>query len=233
VPAVTSDQDNSLIDIIEASTPNGTLFVSHYLFDAYDEIKAHALLVTQLRHPVARIVSVYSWLRKFHAASYGGPEKFPTLEQFAAASRGISHSQIAQLSIGFGVDWRNRIHKTSAAEMRDVALATLERRVAWFGLAEVFEESIFAFAALCGLPAVPPWAGDTRNAERTLVADLPASDRAAIEYYYEAELEFYRMAKQLFLSRIGQLTFGSQLNTYRDACVGQYKERLDAWSEIP
>jgi hypothetical protein len=226
IPWMQDDQDNPLPEIIQSSTPNGTLFISHYLYGAFDEARARALLITQFRHPVARIVSIHSWLRKFHASGYGGPEGFPTLQRFAETSNGISHSQISQLAVGYGKGWRERIHKLTAAQMLELALEAIDRKIAWFGLAELFEESIFTFAALCGLRSVPSWAKDDRNAERMLVAELPADSRAAIEFHYEAEIEFYRQAKAMFMSRIGKLDFGADLGAYRTACAGQYKERL-------
>lgn len=226
IPWMEHNRHNPLPDIIEASTPNGTLFISHDLYGAFDETKARALVVTQFRHPVARIVSIHSWLRKYHASGYGGPEGFPTLQKFAETSRGISHSQISQVAVGFGKGWLERVHKLTAAQMLELALEAIDRKIAWFGLAELFEESIFTFAALCGLRSVPSWAKDDRNAERMLVADLPSDARAAIEFHYEAEIDFYRQAKAMFLSRIGKLDLGADLAAYRTACASQYKERL-------
>jgi hypothetical protein len=218
--------DEALLDIVYTSAPRGALFVNHYLYGAVDLERAGAIMVTQFRHPLPRIISVHQWLKREHVRKQKTEQGFPTLEEFVAKSRGTAHSQICQIGVGFGPEWRERMVRVSAKEALELALANLERGIAWFGLAEFFEESIFVLAAISGLTAVPTWEKDDRNEGRTLVWDLAADKREMIEHHYKEEFAFYAHAKSIFLSRINRLTFGAELQAYRAACAAQYKDRI-------
>jgi hypothetical protein len=217
----------AIINIAHASEPNGTLFVSHYLYGAVDLARAQAIMVSQFRHPLPRVLSVHEWLRKHHVATQGADKPFASLEEFVSKSKGISHSQIAQFSVGYGPGWQERLKSTTAEEMRDLSIAALESGVHWFGLAEYFEESIFAMASMCGLSAVPPWSRDDRNTGRKMSWDVSQETRDLISFHFKEEFEFYNFAKALFLSRISTLNFGGDFRQYCVDCNSEYKDRLE------
>jgi len=153
-----------------------------------------------------------------------------TFEEWLIATRGLEYTQMQQFAIGYGPDapdWQGM----SGEEMFERAVANIERDVAWFGLAERFEESIFTMAALCGLEKVPAWRRDDRNAQRPLVEAWEPGQVELAREVLAWELRLYEWAVTKFEERVGQLTFDASLGDYREACRDEYKDRLDAKGE--
>jgi hypothetical protein len=219
------------VAIIRDAGRGHALFIGHRLYRALEPDDGR-LTITQFRHPLPRIVSIYHWLkhrgeRGFgDAPGYGPAETFPTLEEFVERGRGVAHSQINQIGIGFGSDAAKLRKGAKAADVYERAVEALERDIHWFGIAEELEESLFTYAAICGLPSLAPWARDDRNTGRQMVWDLPDSTRSLIEEVYAAELGFYRTARDLFRQRLERLEFGADLAAYKTACESEYKDRL-------
>jgi hypothetical protein len=213
-----------VIEILHRSTGH-SFFVAHYLYGA-TELPGTALWVTQVRHPVQRTLSVHGWLRRNYLRKHGDLEGFPDLASWILTSKGRRFTQMSQLAIGFGEDYKPRVARTKPAELRRVALDRLENDIAWFGIAEVFEESIFALAHLCGLPAVPPWQKDTRNQWREPLSETEPATIALIQETFAEEIAFYDEALALFRSRIATTDFGSSFAAYKERCSSEYGERF-------
>jgi hypothetical protein len=210
-----------VIEIIDASSEGHAFFVGHQLFDAFRRDEGQVVL-TQLRHPLPRIVSAYQWLKN----KPGAADSFPTLDEFVREGRGVNHAQITQFGVGFGQEARKLRRNLSAAEVRERAQEALLERVDWFGIAEHMEESLYTYAAICGLPALRPWLRDERNTGRTLVWDLPEATTELIEEVYSEELAFFEWARGLFRERLSGLRLGGDFEDYQRACAGEYKDRL-------
>jgi hypothetical protein len=207
--------------IVENSSGHG-FFISHYLFGAVD-LGATGLWLTQVRHPLQRTLSVHGWLKRGWEKKHGNVDEFPGLRDWVLWTCGRRETQMAQLAVGFGDGYRQRVLHMATEEMREVALERLERDVAWFGVAELFEESIFSLAHLCGLPAVRPWERDTRNRWRESLADV---DEDTISLIYETlaeEFAFYEGALALFRSRIESADFGPSFDSYKARCSSEYE----------
>jgi len=219
--AVMKDLDR-LREIIGASSGHA-FFLAHYLYGSYRVRPRRQVLVTQFRNPIPRARSSYQWLKDRHGLD-------ATFEQWLVATQGRNHTQMQQFAIGFGPDapdWQGM----SGEEMFERAVANIEQDVAWFGLAERFEESIFAMAALCGLESVPAWRRDDRNAQRPLVDTWEPGEVELVREVLAWELRLYEWAVAKFEERVDQLSFDASLGDYREACRDAYKDRLDANGE--
>ena len=211
-----------LREIIGASSGHA-FFMAHYLYGSYRVRPRRQVLVTQFRNPLPRARSCHQWLTDRHGVE-------ATFEEWLIATRGLEYTQMQQFAIGYGPDapdWQGM----SGEEMFERAVANIERDVAWFGLAERFEESIFTMAALCGLEKVPAWRRDDRNAQRPLVEAWEPGQVELAREVLAWELRLYEWAVTKFEERAGQLTFDASLGDYREACRDEYKDRLDAKGE--
>jgi hypothetical protein len=198
-------------------------FVSHYIYGKM-ALPPDAVLFTQLRHPLPRTLSVYGWIMRARISEGASPEQVPTLERWVRSTRGVRHSQMAQFATP-PADGR-RVESLPAHEVYASARENFKRDVAWYGIAELFEESIFTLAHICSLPSVPPWRKDTRNAGRPALASQPREVIDLIEKTFEDEIRFYNRALWVFRRRLQHIRFGPSLAAYKRRCSGEYGERL-------
>ncbi|MCP9488901.1 MAG: hypothetical protein MSC31_03395 [Solirubrobacteraceae bacterium MAG38_C4-C5] len=218
------------VGILQQSSGHA-FYVAHNLYGL--DLPRDAVLVTQFRHPLARTLSVRGWYERNHVNRHGSLDGMPDLETWVRSLKGRTNTQMAQLAIGFPPGWEPRRVRSKLAELNprqvyELAVEQLERDVAWYGIAERFEESIFALAHVCGLPAVPAWTKDTRNQWRQSIAE---TDPSIIELIVETmawEIRFYEYALARFDERVGRMAFGASLETYRERCAGEYGEPLPA-----
>jgi hypothetical protein len=220
-----SKSDELLKIISHAQSRARLLFIDHYLYGASPLRGVQAKYLTIFRHPLSRIVSTHSWLKRKHDMT-SSTDPFPTLETAVKKSRGIAHSQISQIAIGFPDDRKDLLRKANAPQLFDTAVHNLERDFLWFGLAEYFEESIFLFANLFELPMVAPWKQDRRNPSRTNSFELPLATRRLIEKEYEYEFLFYEKLVKHFRSICERVEFGDGFRDYVNVCANQYKDRI-------
>lgn len=218
------DTEQKLVDVIEHSTGHA-FFIGHKLWRAAQP--RDGLWVTQVRHPLPRTLSVHSWLKGKWIRDHGDETGFPSLRDWILKTPGgRGQTQMGQIAVGFVGGRKSQSTSFTAREMREIALERLEHEFAWFGVAELFEESIFALAHLCGLSSVPPWRRDTRNQWREPLAGTDPETVALIEETYAEEIGFYEDAVALFRRRIADADFGPSFEDYKAHCAGEYGERL-------
>ena len=215
---------DELLRRIEDSTPHA-LFISHSLYGAV-KAKQHQVFATMFRHPLPRIVSGYQWVKNRFVENGGKAEDFQTLEQFVEKGQGITWSQIAQFGMGFDPEVRSRKWRHSTEETFQMCIENIERDITWFGIAELFEETLFIFASLCGIPSVPAWKRDVRNPGRALASELSQSSQEMIRHFYRYDFELYERMLALFQQRVDRLELKGDFETYKSVCAGEYKERL-------
>lgn len=199
--------------------------VGHRLYGAL-KARPKRILITQFRHPLPRILSVYQWLKNKYVAEHGASSTFPTLDDFVRKSGGLGHSQVTQFGLGYGAIGQKRRNRLSIRDIYENATEAIEREVYCIGIAEYFEESIFLFARLCGLDAVPAWQQDNRNVGRPLVDDVDSDSLNLIREVYRYDFELYDYVLKRFINQISQVRFGPSLESYKLACEGQYKDRI-------
>jgi hypothetical protein len=168
-----------------------------------------------------RVISCYHWLKTRHAA----PGEFPSLEQFVLESRGIKHSLVMQLGVGFAPEAAKRARALDPQAITERAKEAIERDVAVLGIAEHFEPSIFLFAHLAGLGTVIPWRRDDRNQGRPPVETLDPASVALIRDVYRFDFELYEWGLAHFFKQLEKVRFGPSLSAYEAACRGAYRER--------
>lgn len=209
--------------ILTSSSGHG-LYISHYIYRDVP-LPPDAMLVTQVRHPLPRTLSVYGWLKRNHLNRHGNSDDFPPLAKWVRSMKGRGHTQMAQFAHKHGIT-REDTAGLSNNELYELAVGNFERDVAWFGIAELFEESAFALAHICGLDAIPPWEKDTRNRWRQ---PLSETDDDVVELIRETnahEFKFYERALATFRKRIEGIDFGPSLDPYKERCNAEYGERL-------
>jgi hypothetical protein len=209
---------------ILASSTGHNLFISHYIYRDLP-IPPDAMLVTQVRHPLPRTLSVYGWLKRNHLNRNGNLDGYPALERWIRSSKGRAHTQMSQFAHKLGVS-REDTKAFTNDELYDLAVTNFDRDVAWFGIAELFEESAFALAHICGLDAVPPWRKDTRNQWRQPLSETDDEIVELIRSTYTHEFRFYERALETFRARIADVDFGPSLDAYKERCSAEYGERL-------
>jgi len=207
------------------STPAARSFVvGHALFGAL-EPKANRIWITQFRHPLPRTLSCYQWLKRNHEAK--SDEPFVSLEEFVTKTSGIGHSQISQLGVGNGPRRVRRRKQLTPENLFDISVDVLHSNIGLIGIAEFFEESIFAFAAICGLPSVTTWKRDNRNKGRRSSTELSREEISLIEDIYRYDYKLYQYALKLFHEQNEKLGIESDaLAAYRKACEPEYKDRI-------
>ena len=210
---------------VDAMNGAKAFIVDHYLFGALAPAP-NRIWITQLRHPLPRTLSFYQWIKNKHVATAGSEDGFPTLRDFVIESQGKRHSQIAQFGTGFGPNKDLRNRRVSPADMFNIAVDAIEGNIYALGIAEYFEESIFVFAALAGIESVAPWVRDNRNKGRPLTTEISSEEQALIEEVYEYDYKLYAYALEKFRAQNSRFDFGDSLQRYRDACRGQYKDRI-------
>lgn len=200
-------------------------FVSHYIYRNIS-LPPDSLLVSQIRHPLPRTLSVYGWRRGKHLREHGTHAGFPSLEEWVVQTLKKRQTQIAQFAVGYPSDMDSQILRRSADELCSMALHNLHTDFTWFGCADLFEESVVTMAHICGLDAVPLWKRDTRNIWRQSTAETNPDTIDLIYDTFAAEFRFYDQALATLKSRLSDIRFGPSLDSYRAQCSNQYKERL-------
>ncbi len=219
---VPRDHDR-LLALIDRSKGHAFLG-AHYLYGAFTLRPGEHLLATQFRNPLPRVLSCYQWLKNKRDAV---GEPYPSFEEWVPKTRGVTHSQVEQFALGFSPEGRAKVSTSHGDELLEQAMTNIETDVSWFGIAEYFEESAFAMAAICGLPTLPAWQRDDRNANRALVEDWPAGRVDLVREVFRWDFLLYEWALERFRNNLSRLEFGSDLERYKSACADQYKDRLD------
>ena len=214
-------------DRVDRSMGRAGFVVGHNLFGALAPVP-NRIWITQFRHPLPRALSCYQWLKNKHVAAHGSDAGYPTLTDFVRKTRGISHSQVVQFGCAFGRNSKARRTSAAAADLFEIAVDEIESDIYAIGIAEHFEESIFTFAALCGLSSVAPWIRDDRNKNRPLVDQITDSEREVIEEVYSYDYKLYKFALDRFWRQTQALKLEGNVSLaeYKAACLDQYKDRI-------
>ncbi len=211
------------ISIVDSSTCH-KIIIDHYLYGAIKP-KPNRVMITQLRHPLQRILSCYSWI-KLH------PEISPNivnqnLEQFIVETEGKGHCQVIQLGLNWSnKDWAEKAFKISARELYERSIEALDREIYKIGICEFFDESLFLFASLCNLKVVPLWEPDTRNTSVISYNDISSNERDLIYDVLRYDFLLYDYAKKKFWDQFIGINFGTSLKEYKNNTRNLYKNRI-------
>jgi hypothetical protein len=211
--------------LVQTCPPPG-FFIGHDLFRKLPLEDPSLVIITQFRHPLPRLLSVYEWLRKKHLLNGGAPEDFSSVEQFVRRHAGKGYSQIAQFAVKYGED-SVKLHKSlTPRQLFERSIENIKRHVYFTGIAELFEETIFLVAHICGIRNVSPWKKDGRNVDRPMVWTLPQATVDLVHEVYRYDFELYDWAKRRFKGLLEKITIAGDFRSYRAKCSQQYKDRL-------
>lgn len=204
-------------------------FIAHYLYRRFP-LPPDALLVSQVRHPLPRTLSVYGWLKRNYQHRHRTLDGFPSLPSWVRSTRGVSFTQMLQFAIGFPQEQQGQGNPPSPPpdELLDQAIDHLRREFAWFGCAELFEQSIFAMAHICGLTEIPLWQQDKRNRWKQQVNETDASTLELIHEVFAHEFSFYEQAVAILEERLGNVDFGPSLAQYRELCIDAHSKAKES-----
>lgn len=206
--------------------PPPRFFIGHGLFGNVPSEDPDVLFITQFRHPLPRILSCYDWIRKRWLADNKLPAIRGTFENFVQNSDGKAHSQIVQFAAKHGEDAAQMRRKLSPRELFERSVENIERHLYLVGIAELFEETIFAVAHVCGIKSVPAWKRDQRNPGRPMSWSLSHKTIDLVREVYRYDFELYDWAKRRFEQLLEKLSLGGSFLEYRVKCAQQYKDRL-------
>jgi len=202
-----------------------SFFVAHYIYKRVP-LPPQTLLISQVRHPLPRALSVHGWLKRNHLRRHQTLAGFPELPAWVESTRGTRNTQMSQFALGFADGWRRTLSSMSPEAVYEQAVENLHRDFAWIGVAERFEESIFAMAHVCGLAAVPAWLKNTRNRWRQHLADTDQDTIDLIRDTFAAEFAFYAHVVRVFEERLSDMDLGPSISGYKARCLNEYGDRL-------
>jgi hypothetical protein len=203
-------------------------FFGHFCLQSCDLIPGDKRIITMLRHPVARLISIYYFWRSHsdaviqlrnlpfvRLARCHRMAEFFSLEQ-VQKSPGFNNAMVTLLGRAPIYDrWDPDMQLEEDFDAREwvrAAEANLADLTA-FGLMERFEESVTLIFQALGLPR--PTALKSENVLEKIAGNVPGIERielepcgeealAAMAPLVEADLELYRCAETLFQERVAE-----------------------------
>ena len=213
-------------DYIQQSefSPVPCFLVGHYLYGALRPIP-NRVWITQFRNPLPRVLSCYNWLK--NKANKRSPDmEYPSLEKWIINTGGREHSMITQFGAGYGAHKKSLEKKLTLENLYEISLDCLDRDVTCIGIAEYFEESIFFFASIAGIPEVGPWVRDQRNPGRPLSHEISPKIRDLVSEIFYYDFLLYEYAIERFRKQLLNVDFGNSLQKYKEYCLDQYNDRI-------
>lgn len=173
----------------------------HLPFGVQDCLGRPAAVITFLRDPVERLLSLYSFIRSdpAHPRHAEFVRKGYTFGDFVRrlGFRQTDNGQVRALAGGEACDLpRGALRE----EHLDRARRNLEKGCAEFGLAERFPESIERLGSVLGWPPVPVIVANVTR-ERIRREDVPRADLDAAEHHNRLDRQLYDFARALFEAR--------------------------------
>lgn len=164
-------------------------FAGHHLYGVHEHFQKQHHYFTMLRHPVDRVLSLYSYLR-----NYPGYERLKdmTLEEFVRTEPEANNCQTLLLC-GYPVQYDLNLAKERLESFDAV------------GITERFDESLYL------LKAVYNWNDIHYNKvnitkKKLRRADVPKETIKLIEDYNKLDMELYQFAKELLQKRLNGLS---------------------------
>ena len=199
------------------------ILIDHGLV-GFEESVPSAGFATLLRHPARRVLSCFFWLQSHHPDLVLGRDFSSWIR-----AEGMAYSQIRQFAYNhLSAKERGEITQMKIGDIGARAAAFFEDRVDWFGITELFEESLLTFHWELGLDHIAPWETDMRNTAQPRY-DSRAETRGRFDFrkttisnalYNEIEsvmgpdIVFYEMMRQKFLKYLRGFSIDGLLSQY-------------------
>lgn len=202
------------------------MLIDHALVGMEKQVPG-ARMITMLRHPIRRAISAYYWHQSRHPEKVMGRDLLNWVRM-----EGKQHSQVRQFAFDhFSKRERNAIRNRGIAEIVNLAMAYFDDNIAWYGITEMFDESVLSLHWELGFDRVGADISDTRNKDRPayLHRDITDGEFGAANmtisraYYDELEqllgfdIVFYEMMKRRFRKYLAGFEMDAALQAYREA----------------
>ena len=212
------------VERMKADQGRNQILIDHGLIGLEKQVPK-VRMITMLRHPIRRIISAYYWLSTRHPEQILGRDLLSFVRM-----EGIQRSQIRQFAFDhFSGPDRGRIVGKSLSQIAADALDYFDRHIAWFGITEMFEESVLTLHWELGLGHTGVIRSDDRNKKRPAYQVKPIVDgefnhtHVAFSKAYFDELEhlmsydivFYEIMKMRFRRYLEQFDFNGTLERYK------------------
>jgi hypothetical protein len=185
------------------------VLVGHVDYDTYAQLAAPVDVITMLRDPVQRIISLYYYILRRPAHPFQELVQGCSLERFAASGwEQVRDHQVRQISGGPAPDL-------------EAAKRNLMHGMRVFGIAERFDESLLLMQRALGWGHVLHRVLNM-TADRPRGADIPRRAIAEIERANPADLELYAWASAEFTRRLAR----------QDEAFGRSLRRLRRWNPL-
>ena len=225
---VAHNYDDIMIHLKNFRKSHRALVMGHDLYQGFKPREYE--LMTQVRNPVARVVSIWSW---FHKKQSEGLLEEP-LEDFSDFIRNTDklfwYSMVAQFAVPFDLprELRRQIaYKFDPNAAVASALHKLDRDFKFLTVAERFEESLFVVSSDRKCKKLKVWHQDQRNPKRPLLESLDKSELRVLKKNIEYDFELYDYGCRRLSEQSKWFQGTSHLALYKQACQKQYKEVID------
>lgn len=172
------------------------ILIDHAMVGVQDSI-AGSRLSTMLRHPVSRFISIYFWLQTKHPEKLMGRD----IMSWARQEHRI-YSQLRQFTFTFlKPATAIAMDRLPIDDSLEKAITLFETKMAWWGICELFEETLVSFSIHRGFNKVANWETDKRNVERPEYTKLPRNMYEELSMLLGYDVAFYTFMKSEFTKR--------------------------------
>lgn len=214
------------------STQGHIFAVDHDIYQNVPSSRVERVWITQLRHPLPRVVSLYHWNLNKYREKHGNVVGYPTLLEFIMDIKERYWAyQYTQFGLGFSSERFNIAKELSRGDIFENCIANLIADFPFIGIAEMFEETLYLLSGRLGLDYVFRWHADNRNSGRLLVSDLDREIVELIEDVFYLDYQLYYWAKSRLEEMVLQEEPSGDFSRYKNDCMLNYKDKevLPQW----
>ena len=222
------DTREEALDRIRNDQGRNQILIDHALVGLEQQVPG-ARMITMLRHPVRRMISAYFWHQTHHPERLLGRDLLNWIRH-----ERLTHSQVRQFAFDhFSQRDRNAIRNWGIADICNRAMDYFDTHIAWFGITEMFEESVLALHWELGFDRIGAGIVDDRNKKRPgyLAREIENGEfgrrnmTISKAYYDEIEdllsfdIVFYEMMKRRFRNYLAGFEMDQALGAYRESNI--------------
>jgi hypothetical protein len=168
-------------------------FSSNAPFGTYHDLQARLRVITMLREPVSRMLSLYVYRKTLSSFRDHPIQTLPMLDYIDLMAAGNEDNAQVRLLSGQGYDGEVTVESLERAK------ANLRDACAAFGLQQRFDESLVLFRRVFGWHRM---AYIRRNNARSEAPMEDADVKQRVEAYNRLDIELYEYAKGMFGERL-------------------------------
>jgi hypothetical protein len=196
-------------------TKSPVFLLDHYLYKSFNDHNFQRF--SMIRSPLARILSVYGWLKKGYVKEGKDVSGF-TLEHFIEKTKRKKHLQYIQFAVGYSEGYKELLFKASPDALLEMAITNVENDFLMIGTADLMEELLFIILDLYGVDAIGHWTPDTRNLDRPALGTLDQRMTDYIKTEHKNDFVFYDYVSEKFRRQLRNFEFLGDFFEYKKSC---------------